>query len=149
METQFALLINALGMNINVCIKDKHVLYSMHFALVTVSDCLACVLLQTRLLRRRPSTLFFDCVLRLSFLLYSVADQVPHRLEIPVPGLAAAVDIPPPVAALADQRVEQANEGQAGQQNLPVNPANAVEVNGSFSSLVAISSVVISPRVVV
>ena len=78
-----------------------------------------------------------------------MADQVPHRPEIPVPGLVAAVDVPPPVAALADQRVEQANEDQAGQQNLPVNPANAVEVNGSFSSLVAISSVVISPRVVV
>ena len=49
-------------------------------------------------------------------------DQVPHRPEIPVPGLVAAVDVPPP---------------------------NAVEVNGSFSSFVAISSVVISPRVVV
>ena len=128
MQTQFALLINALGMNINVCIKDKHVLSSIHFALVTVSDCLACVLLQTRLLRRRPSTLFFDCVLCLSFLLYSMADQVPHRPEIPDPGLVAAVDVLPPGGGFGGP------EGQAGQQNLPVNPANAVEVNGSFSS---------------
>ena len=59
-----------------------------------------------------------------------MADQVLHRPEIPVPVLVEAVDTPPPLVVLADQR-ERANEGQ-GQQDLPVAPVQAVEVKLVF-----------------
>ncbi|KAJ7322039.1 hypothetical protein OS493_033202 [Desmophyllum pertusum] len=55
-----------------------------------------------------------------------MADQVLHRPEIPVPVLVEAVDTPPPLMVLADQR-ERANEGQ-GQQDLPVAPMQAIEM---------------------